>query len=135
METKLDIIKNFLSKKLVKLSKDLESIRAEENNEEMCDNVSYQFYITKAQFERKCKTMLLYIEYEKLISLINECTEKDAITHIKEEFARLKYFLLNCKLSQSSSCPITSITSFWETEMQQRTLQDLDKLLAKIGER
>ena len=78
--------------------------------------------------------MLLYTQYERILTIVNEKNGDDAIKYLKNVAQFYEYGLLECSLMQSSSCPITNITSLWEQESKQIVLREIKKLLNTLGE-
>ena len=128
MEKNIDVIKNFLKSKMDKLSNDVKSLHDDANQE---TTIAFQLYISKAQFEKKCKIMMFYVVYERILNYVNEHSTHEAIVFIENLIERYTFNLLNCRLVQSSTDAITNITSLWESETQQKVIQDLNKLLTE----
>lgn len=117
-------IKEWATKKFAETSKVLEGFKKEEENKEM----GFQFYLLANQFERKWKAMYLHIEYNRILSVIDEHP-----SYLENVIDRLQYQLLECKPMRSSTDPITNITSIWETEMQQILLKEYKSIIDKAN--
>ena len=123
MAKNISYIKEWATKKLAEASTKLERFKEDEQ-----DIVGVQFYLLTAQFEQKWKTMYLHIEYNRILSVIDEHP-----SYLENVIDRLQYQLLECKPMRSSTDPITNITSLWETEMQQTLLKEYKSIIDKAN--
>lgn len=130
MDKKLTKINTYFTNKKNKLYRDIEAWNAEEKDA----TIWHQLYYLKSRFERKVRAMLLYTQYERILTIVNEKNGDDAIKYLKNVAQFYEYGLLECSLMQSSSCPITNITSLWEQESKQIVLREIKKLLNTLGE-
>ena len=124
MAKNIELIKAWTTKKLEETSNELNEFKIKEEN----TDVGMQFHFLTTRFEKKWKTMFCNLEYNRILAIIND--NNDYLENMVES---LTYQLLECKPMRSSSDPITSITSVWETEMQQKLLREYKAILKQAN--